>query len=977
MRIVFSTCILLFSALSCLNAQKLDHRLGYIIVQLKKGAAMESLMADQSSRLQSDLTEDRVLSQRLGIYLVRFDHSRIHEGKLLDQLRADRNVNIAQFDHLPTLRVTPDDPELSSQWQWINDGQTGGLSDADIDAEIAWNITQGGVTAAGDTIVVAIVDGGIDYNHEDIAANTWINHHEIDGNGIDDDGNGYIDDIYGWNAYDNTPNVYGQGHGLNVAGMIGAVGNNQVGITGINWKVKLMMIKGGTPESTAIASYAYALEQRIQYNESNGEKGAFVVATNSSWGVDLGQPADAPLWCAFYDTLGQYGILSAAATANLNIDIDVTGDLPTSCPSEYLLSVTALNHADERTFSAFGLTQIDFGAPGEDIFTTFGNDNYSTTSGTSFASPVAAGLIALLYAAPCPGFGELIHSSPSDAAILIRDLIFQGVRPIPGLEGTIRLGGSLNAGNSMTLMMSLCSACPVPVTVHTEVFSDMEASVTWSLIDTPDAINARYKPVGSTTWDTLFNVTQPLLLTDLAGCTDYEIEFESICADTSTGFTANSLFSTLGCCILPTDLAVSAGDSSATLSWSSIFAADFYIIQWRPVGDTVWIEEATPDNSYTLEGLDGCTYYEARLQTNCDTTESGYSETITFRTKGCGNCIDLSYCSSAGEDATDEFIDSLIIGPLVSHSGANGGYIFFEDLGPDYRAGDSYPLWIRPGFTGGQSFDEKFRIWLDANQDGIFDEDELLLDTLLLDGEPILISQLTIPSAALDGSTRMRVSMAFSNPFFPISQEPCGAIDFGEVEDYCVSILRNPDPCPPVDTVYFDGITFTSAFMYWPSAYGAIAYTYRYREVGTTDYEELATIDTTANLEGFDKCKTYEVQIRTICLSDTTSYNVNYLLETDCDVAVKEINPLLSSFVVYPNPVHDVVSLRFQPLTSGEYSVSLYNMQGQRMQHRIQSATANEMTDLQFEELNTYPPGLYFVVVEKDGQRVTKKIVKM
>ena len=223
----------------------------------------------------------------------------------------------------------------------------------------------------------------------------------------------------------------------------------------------------------------------------------------------------------------------------------------------------------------------------------------------------------------------------------------------------------------------------------------------------------------------------------------------------------------------------------------------------------------------------------------------------------------------------------------------------------------------------------------------------------------------------------MRVSMAFSNPFFPISQEPCGAIDFGEVEDYCVTILRNPDPCPPVDTVYFDGITFTSAFMYWPSAYGAIAYTYRYREVGTTDYEELATIDTTANLEGFDKCKTYEVQIRTICLSDTTSYNVNYLLETDCDVAVKEINPLLSSFVVYPNPVHDVVSLRFQPLTSGEYSVSLYNMQGQRMQHRIQSAIANEMTDLQFEELNTYPPGLYFVVVEKDGQRATKKIVKM
>jgi hypothetical protein len=516
----------------------------------------------------------------------------------------------------------------------------------------------------------------------------------------------------------------------------------------------------------------------------------------------------------------------------------------------------------------------------------------------------------------------------------------------------------------------------VPFAVETEVFSDMEASVTWSLIDTPDAVNARYKPVGSAMWDTLLDVTQPLLLTDLAGCTDYEIEFESVCADTSTGFQANHQFSTLGCCEVPTGLSVIAGESTATLSWNDVFAADFYVIQWRPQGDTVWIEEATPDNTYTLENLEGCTYYEARLQADCDTTETGYSEIIPFRTKGCGNCIDLSYCASAADDATDEYIDSLIIGPLVSPSGQNGGYIFYEDLNPEFRAGDDYSLWIRPGFSG-QSFDEKFRIWLDANQDGTFGEDELLLDTLLLQADVILSQQLTIPASALEGSTRMRVSMAFSNPFFPISQDPCGSIDFGEVEDYCVTILRNPDPCPPVDTVQFDGITFTGAFMFWPSAYGAIAYTFRYREVGTTEYEELATIDTTANLEGFEKCKMYEVQIRTICLFDTTSYNVNYIFETDCDVAVQEINPLLTSFVVYPNPVHDVVSLRFQPVTTGDHSISLYNMQGQRIQHKILYAESNEASELRFDDLNTYPPGLYFAVIEKDGLRATKKIVKM
>jgi len=977
MRIISTTVLCLLSALTILQAQKLDHRLGYVLIQLEKGATIQEVLGNNSARMSGTLIPERVISDRLGIYLVRFDHSRIHEGLLLDALRADRDVSVAQFDHLPTLRTEPNDPQFFSQWQWLNTGQTNGLFDADVDADEAWNVTQGGVTAAGDTIVVAIIDDGLDYNHEDIAANAWINYHEIDGNGIDDDGNGYIDDIRGWNAYDNTPDIYGNNHGLNVAGMIGAVGNNEVGIAGINWNVKIMMIVGGTPESSAIASYAYALEQRIQYNESNGEKGAFVVATNSSWGVDFGQPADAPLWCAFYDTLGAHGILSAGATANLNIDIDAVGDLPTACPSEYLLSVTALNHNDERTFSAFGLTQVDFGAPGEDIYTTRRNNGYGTTSGTSFASPVAAGLIALLYAAPCPGFGDLIHANPSAAAIYIRDMIFQGVEPIPGLESTIRFGGGLNAGNSMELMMSLCSDCPVPFAVSTEVVSDAEVNVAWNLIDTPDAINVRYKPVNEADWDTLLNVAQPLVLTGLSGCTEYEIEFESICADTSSGFQSNHLFSTEGCCEIPGGLSAIASEDGAVVFWQSVFAADFYLVQWRPGSEGEWEEMATADTLINLDGLNGCTYYEIRLQTDCDTSESGFSDIIQMRTKGCGNCIDLEYCAATSDDASEEFIDSLIIGSLVSHSGQNGGYLFEEDLNPAFAAGDSYSLWIRPGFSPGDSFDEKFRIWLDANQDGNFSEDELLLDTLLLSGDSFLSSQLDIPADALDGSTRMRVSMAFSNPFFPTNQEPCGSIDFGEVEDYCVTILRNPDPCPEVDTVYFDGITFTTAFMYWPSTPGTIAYTFRWREVGTEDYQELATVDTTANLDDLEKCKTYEVQIRTVCLSDTTSYNFNYLLETDCDVAVREVDPLLASFEVFPNPVSDVVSIRWQPLETGNHTITLYSMQGQRLKQSVQFAEINTVSELTYDHMESYPPGLYFIVVEKNGKTATKKVVKI
>jgi hypothetical protein len=152
-------------------------------------------------------------------------------------------------------------------------------------------------------------------------------------------------------------NVGNGGHGINVAGMVGATGNNGVGVVGVNWNVKLMTVTYGNinDEANVIEAYTYPLTMRQLYQQSGGAQGAFVVATNSSWGINNGDPADAPLWCAFYDTLGTYGILSAGATANAQINVDVDGDLPTACSSDYLLSVTATNSDDVRTFSGYGL----------------------------------------------------------------------------------------------------------------------------------------------------------------------------------------------------------------------------------------------------------------------------------------------------------------------------------------------------------------------------------------------------------------------------------------------------------------------------------------------------------------------------------------------------------------------------------------------------------------------------------------------
>lgn len=959
-----------------LAGQRLDHRLGYIIIQMAPDHSLEALIDRQAASAGGEIRIDRTISTRLGLYLLHFDFRSIAEDRLLAALKADPAVIEAQYDHLPALRTIPDDPRFDAQWQWLNTGQTGGQDDADIDAEEAWNYTQGGVTALGDTIVVAIIDDGLDFNHEDIAANVWRNHGEIEGNGIDDDGNGYTDDVYGWNAYDNTPNVFGNNHGLNVAGMVGAVGNNQTGVTGVNWHVKLMTIVGGTPESAALASYAYALEQRIRYNETNGAAGAFVVATNSSWGIDFGQPADAPLWCAFYDSLGVHGILSAAATSNLGIDIDLAGDLPTACPSDYLLSVTALNHNNDRTFSAWGITQVDFGAPGENIFTTRRNNGYGTTSGTSFASPVAAGLVALLYAAPCQGLAQLARNNPASAALYIRDLIFQGIEPVGSLNGFVRLGGGLNAGNSMELLMSLCADCPTPFDVDARALSASEVSITWSTLDEPDSLNVRFRPLGSTAWDTLAGVDQPLLISGLSGCTTYEIEFEAVCDSISNGFNVRHEFITDGCCELPTDLQVTPGEAQLQLTWDDVLAAERYTLQWRPAGTLGWFEETAFMPGYTLEELDPCTFYELRLQTDCDTSVTGFTDILTVRTRGCGNCIDLAYCAAISADASEEIIDSLLIGPIVNPSGPNGGYAFFENAGI-FVAGDSYSVWLKPGFPSGESFDEHFRVWIDINQDGTFSNEEIFVDSVLTSGNIELATEFVLPDSTAPGSTRMRVIMAYADPFNPQVPQACGQIEYGEIEDYCLQILQRPDECPVVDTVQFDAVTYTSAYMYWPGLGDAIAYTYRYREVGTTEYTEFATVDTTALLMDLDKCKTYEVQIMTVCAADTAGYITQYLLATDCDVAVNEVPAWAGNVAISPNPTANEIALRFEALSAGQYDLEIFNTQGFLLASHTLALQPGETGCWHQNDLTRYPPGLYFLAIAHHGQRIIKKFVKI
>ncbi len=441
--------IICISALT-VSAQSENRMDGELIVQLFAGASIESVL-QQINPSQEIIPESiQPISKRLNIWLLSFDPATSNMEDLKERMNRHTSVANVQFNHTGQFRVTPNDTEYGSQWNMFNDGTGGGILDADIDGAEAWDLATGGVTNLGDTIVIAIVDDGFFLNHEDLSF--FKNYNEIPGNLIDDDGNGYVDDYDGWNSVDMNGEIPSFNHGTHVSGIAGAIGNNGIGVAGVNWNVKILPVRCQVIESQVIASYSYIFEMRELYDETNGEKGAFVVSTNSSFGIDFVFPDDYPVWCAMYDSLGQLGILSAAATNNSLTNIDVVGDMPTGCTSDYLISVTNTDKADNLK-AAYGAINVDLGAPGSLIESTFPGNTYGVQTGTSMASPHVAGVVALLFDAACDKFLNDYDFNPPSMSLLLKEYILSGVDPIEDLGGVCVSNGRLNAYNSINLLL--------------------------------------------------------------------------------------------------------------------------------------------------------------------------------------------------------------------------------------------------------------------------------------------------------------------------------------------------------------------------------------------------------------------------------------------------------------------------------------------------------------------------------------------
>ena len=982
-RLPITLLLLIFLLNTSLFSQKKNHVQGEILIKLNESINVDNWIASHQHYRgkTTNLKLRKKISNPMNIYAFTFDYNKVDENEMLEYVRNDRAVEVAQFNHYVKSRSTiPNDPQFNQQWQYVNTGQSGGTSGADIDADLAWDVTTGGLTPQGDTIVVCIIDGGFEITHPDLAPNVWYNYAEIPSNGIDDDNNGFIDDFRGWNTGQNNDDVT-QGddpsHGTAVAGIVGAKGNNGTGVAGVNWDVKLMLISGGTGvESEVLEAYSYPLTARKKYNETNGQQGAFVVATNASWGIDGGQASSAPLWCAFYDSLGVHGILNAGATVNADSNVDVDGDLPTTCPSDYLIGVTNMDHNDQKvTQAGYGTTHVDIGAFGEGTWTAAIGNSYDGFGGTSGATPHVAGTIALLYSAPCSNFIALAKANPSAAALQIRQHILNGGDDNTSLQGITVTGKRLNVNNSMQLLMNNCGPCPAPSGLGTENLTDVQAILTWTSTGSATSDTLRWREVGTTNWTVVSGATSPVTLSNLLACTDYEFQVKSNCDAIASDYSSLHAFKTDGCCENPTNLTISdISNNASTASWGGILAAQSYNVRIRPIGTTDWTTSNTSDTMFDFSGLVECTEYEVQIQSLCVNQQVDYSSSITFQTMGCGACIDLSYCNAPTLNSSEEWIESVVLNTINNTSGNNNGYgDFTGENSTDLATNNTYDLTLTPGYSG-QAYNENIRVWIDFNGDGDFgDSGEEVVNTSNVTAATT--SMITIPGNATIGQTRMRVAMSFEPPTDACTAPSSDA--FGEIEDYCVNIGIGTIPCNIPTGLDSTMVAENSVDLTWANTTGSTNYIIRYKKATVSTWVEMASINNSITISNLEDCTNYEAQIKAVCSNSESDFSSSFNFTTDCATTTHDLSKELSSLIISPNPFSQNIEINFSFYSTKELvTVELINHLGKIFQSETLKNVSQGNQQIIFDGSHL-AAGLYLVRFKTStGKSFSKKIIK-
>lgn len=350
------------------------------------------------------------------------DHLQSELGLFFQSVGEDPEVQVVEPDYLHFPTATPNDPAFSDLWGLHNAGQFSGTVDADIDAPEAWDIT-----TDASSVLVGVIDTGVDRAHPDLSANMWTNPLEIAGNGVDDDNNGFIDDVHGWDFYeDNNDPSDGGSHGTHCAGTIGAVGSNGIGVVGVSWNVSMVGIRflgptgGSTSDAIESINYATIIGADLTSNSWGG--GGF--STSLLQAIENGASAD---------------ILFVAAAGNESVDNDTNPHYPSSYTSNSIISVAASDRNDGiASFSNWGRTSVDLAAPGVAIYSTIPNSSYGNKSGTSMATPHVSGALALLRSV-----------APQLPHLDLKQQLLQTVDPVAAFSQNTVTGGRMNLNATM------------------------------------------------------------------------------------------------------------------------------------------------------------------------------------------------------------------------------------------------------------------------------------------------------------------------------------------------------------------------------------------------------------------------------------------------------------------------------------------------------------------------------------------------
>lgn len=433
---------------------------GEVIVKYKSTTSEFSAMSVESAGIEAmgaEVADDFSAEGLKGMQMIDVGET-VSVEQAIDELQNSSYVAYAEPNYIISLSIpalpeapgpeqagiesvsgAPNDPRFSEQWALQNTGQTGGASGSDINAITAW-----GMSTGSDSIVVAVIDTGVDYTHPDLAQNIWTNPGEIAGNGIDDDGNGYIDDVHGYDFInnDNDP-MDDNGHGTHCAGVIGAVGNNGVGISGVNQKVKIMPLKflkkdGNGDTAASLNAIAYARKM-----------GANVISC--SWGGTARSQALA-------DAIAATNKLIVCAAGNSGTNNDVIPHYPSGFDSSQIVAVAASDASDGiPSYSNYGQISVDVAAPGDWILSTYPTAlgyQYIKMKGTSMATPHVSGLAALL-----------LSKNPALSPDQLKQLIISNVDQVPAFSGKTVSGGRIDAGKTL----SAAGGGPTPTPTTTPV----------------------------------------------------------------------------------------------------------------------------------------------------------------------------------------------------------------------------------------------------------------------------------------------------------------------------------------------------------------------------------------------------------------------------------------------------------------------------------------------------------------------------